>query len=105
MACRACAGWLCRDHRPRRLLEELKQISRHEAGARGINVFVALCVLAMDKETLRDDEMKIVFGARHRNIEEAALLLDLGGGASANPASPTERIERRQAAEIPGAPH
>jgi hypothetical protein len=42
----------------------------HEAGAQGISVPVALRVLAMDEETLRDDQMKLVFRPCHRNIEE-----------------------------------
>jgi len=32
---------------------------------------VALCVLAMGEEALRDDEVEIVLGARHGDIEEA----------------------------------
>src|ERR1700732_1974032 len=40
---------------------------------------VALCVLAMGEEALRGDEVKIVLGACHGDIEQAALLLDLGG--------------------------
>jgi hypothetical protein len=42
---------------------------------------VALGILAMGEEALRDDEMEIVPGACHRDIEEAPLLLDLGRGA------------------------
>jgi hypothetical protein len=37
----------------------------------------------MGEEALRDHEMEIVPGARHRHIEEAPLLLDLGRGAGA----------------------
>jgi hypothetical protein len=44
---------------------------------------VALGILAMGEEALRDHEMEIVPGARHRHIEEAPLLLDLGRGAGA----------------------
>jgi hypothetical protein len=44
---------------------------------------VALRVLAMGEETLRNNEMKIVLGARHRDIEQTPLLLDLGGRPSA----------------------
>jgi hypothetical protein len=44
---------------------------------------VPLRVLAMGEEALRDHEMEIVPGARHRHIEEAPLLLDLGRGAGA----------------------
>ena len=40
-------------------------------------------VLAMGEETLRHHEVKIVLGARHRHIEQSALLLDFGRGAGA----------------------
>jgi hypothetical protein len=40
---------------------------------------VALRILAMGEESLRNNEVKIVLGARHRDIEQASLLLDLGG--------------------------
>jgi hypothetical protein len=39
---------------------------------------VALRVLAMGEKALRDGEVKIVLGARHRDIEQTPLLLDLG---------------------------
>ena len=44
---------------------------------------VALSVLAMGEEALRDHQMEIVLGARHCDIEEAPLLLDLFRSASA----------------------
>src|ERR1700757_3539345 len=44
---------------------------------------VALGILAMGEEALRQDEMEIVPGACHRDVEEAPLLLDLGSGAGA----------------------
>src|SRR5262249_28050039 len=44
---------------------------------------VALRVLAVGEEALRDHQMEIVLGARHRDIEEAPLLLDLFRSASA----------------------
>ena len=44
---------------------------------------VALRALAMREEALRDNEMQIVLGARHRDIEQAAFLLDLGRCAGA----------------------
>src|SRR6201987_2334535 len=44
---------------------------------------VALGILAMGEEVLRDGEMEIVPGACHRDIEEAPLLLDVGRGAGA----------------------
>ena len=40
---------------------------------------VALRILAVGEETLRGNEVKIVPGARHRDIEQTPLFLDLGG--------------------------
>ena len=39
---------------------------------------VPLRVLAVGEKALRNHEVQIVPGARHRDIEEAPLLLDLG---------------------------
>ena len=44
---------------------------------------VALRILAMGEEALRDHEVQIIPGARYRDIEEAPLLLDLGRGTGA----------------------
>jgi hypothetical protein len=44
---------------------------------------IAERILAMGEEALRHDEMQIVFGAGHRDIEQTPLLLDLGRGADA----------------------
>src|SRR5437773_9719472 len=44
---------------------------------------VSLRVLAMREEALRDHEVKIVPGARHRDVKEAPLLLDLFRSAGA----------------------
>src|SRR5258707_5655621 len=43
---------------------------------------IALGILAVREETLWYDQMQIVLGAGHRDIEQAALLLDLRRGAS-----------------------
>ena len=40
---------------------------------------VALRILAMGEETLRHNQVKIVLGARHGDIEQTPLLLDLSG--------------------------
>ena len=40
---------------------------------------ITLRVLAMREEALRHDEVKIVLGTRHGDIEQTPLLLDLGG--------------------------
>jgi hypothetical protein len=42
---------------------------------------IALGMLAVDEETLRHDQMKIVLCAGHGDIEEPPFLLDLGRGA------------------------
>jgi hypothetical protein len=61
------------------LLKELMLIEDPSPGARyHYNMPVFLRALAMRKEALRDDEMQIVLGAGHRDIQKAALLLDLG---------------------------
>src|ERR1700730_5154310 len=44
---------------------------------------VALSVLTVGEEALRDHQMEIVLGARHCDIEEASLLVDLFRSASA----------------------
>jgi hypothetical protein len=55
-----------RDHRPRRLVKQVQQLVRNEAGLCGINMPVSLRALAMREEALRDDEMQIVLGARNK---------------------------------------
>ena len=49
----------------------------------GIDMAVARGGLLMREEALRHDEMQLVLGARHRDIEQPPLLLDLGGRAGA----------------------
>src|ERR1700716_3310131 len=44
---------------------------------------VALRVLAIGEEALRDHEVKVVLGARHCDVKEAPLLLDLFRSAGA----------------------
>ena len=44
---------------------------------------VAVRVLAVREEALRHDEVQVVLGARHGDVEQAPLLLDLGGRAGA----------------------
>src|SRR5450759_3269338 len=50
---------------------------RHEPRARRVHMAIAISRLLMSKEALRHDEMEIVLGARHRHIEQTALLLEL----------------------------
>ena len=40
---------------------------------------VALGALAVGEEPLRDDEMQIILGARHGDIQQTPFFLDLGG--------------------------
>ena len=54
--------------RPAGALEQGQQSIGNEAGPRGIDVTVALRMLAMGEEALRHDQMQIVLGARHRDI-------------------------------------
>jgi tRNA(Ile)-lysidine synthase TilS/MesJ len=44
---------------------------------------IALRVLAVDEEPLRNHQMKVVLCAGHRDVELSAFLLDLGRGAGA----------------------
>src|ERR1700731_1945522 len=72
-----------RRHRPCRPLKKAEQSIGNETRSRSVDMPVALRILAMGEETLRNNEMKIVLGARHRDIEQTPLLLDLGGRPSA----------------------
>ena len=69
---------LRRHYRPCRPFEKAEQSIGNEARSRRIDMPIALRVLPMREEALRHDEVKIVLGARHGDIEQAALLLDLG---------------------------
>src|SRR5262249_16622317 len=68
-----------RRHRPCRALKQAEQRIGNETRPRSVDMPVALRILAMGEETLRHNEVKIVLGARHSNIEQTPLLLDLGG--------------------------
>src|SRR5215469_5165763 len=69
--------------RPGGTFEKAEQLVWNEPCARSIDMAVALRVLAMGEEALRDHQMEIVLGARHCDIEEAPLLLDLFRSAGA----------------------
>src|SRR5271169_52324 len=71
------------DDRPGSPFEESEQLVGNKAGARGIDMAVALRVLPVGEEALRNHEVQIVLGTRHRDIEEAPFLLDLGRAAGA----------------------
>jgi hypothetical protein len=44
-------------------------------------VAVAIALLLVSKETLRQDQMQMILRAGHRDIEKTALFLELGGVA------------------------
>ncbi len=69
--------------RPGAALEAIEDRRRNETGARGIHVTIAVGALLMHEEALRDREMQMILGAGHRDIEQAPLLLELGGAAGA----------------------
>jgi hypothetical protein len=59
------------------LLEMPGKRIRDEPRAHGVHMPVAIAALLMDKKAVRYDQMKVVFGARHRDVEQATLLFDL----------------------------
>ena len=77
---RAGRGGLRRAAWPGGLLEKAREIVGNETAARGIDMAVAARMLAMGEEALRNHQMQMVAGAGHGDIEQAALLLDLGAG-------------------------
>ena len=44
---------------------------------------ISLDALAVNEKALRNHEMQIVFGARHRDVEQATLFFQFLGGAGA----------------------
>jgi hypothetical protein len=72
----ATIGQLVRSKSPSKLFG-------NETGPRGVDVAVAFGVLTVRKEALRDHQMKIVFRARHRDVEQTAFFFQFGGGAGA----------------------
>jgi hypothetical protein len=54
---------------------------RNEPRAHGVHMAVAIASLLGRKEALRHDHMQMVLRARHRDIKQAALFLDLGCAA------------------------
>src|SRR5215216_977630 len=80
LAWRACRG-TGRHNGPGRSLEQIEKLFWNEARPGGIEVAVALRVLAVDEEALRHDQMEAVLCARHRDVEQPAFLLDFGRGA------------------------
>src|SRR5579864_6719613 len=69
--------------RPAALLVGRQKRVRYETRSRRIEVPISMGPLAVDEKTLRDDEMQIVFGTRHRDVQKTTLFLQLLGGAGA----------------------
>ena len=42
---------------------------------------IALCLLTMDEEPLRNHQMEVILCAGHGNVEQSTFLFDLGRGA------------------------
>ena len=59
------------------MFEMVEDRVRDEASSRGIHVPVPALPLLMDKEALRDDHVKVVFGPGHRDVQKTTLFLDL----------------------------
>ena len=72
-----------RGHWPRLTLEQPQQGIGNEARSRRINMPVAARLLSMHEESLRYDQVQIVFCARHGDVEQAPFFLELGGRAGA----------------------
>src|SRR5258708_31382914 len=76
-------GRIGRRRWPGGLFEQPEQSRRNEPCPGGVDMPVALGMLAMGEEALWYHEMEVVLGARHRNIEQAAFFLDFGRRAGA----------------------
>ena len=82
----ACAprdrpAWLALGFRPGLAIEMFQERRGKKPGAAREHAAVAVFRLAVDIEALRNDERQLVARAGHRDIEQAALLLDLLGRA------------------------
>jgi hypothetical protein len=79
LACGACRSadnceW------PRGLIEEAEQSVWYEPRARSIDEAVALRTLTVGEEALRHEQVQIVLGACHRDIEQSAFFGKRRGG-------------------------
>src|SRR5205085_2380501 len=72
-----------RPRRPRHTFELTQYRRRDEAAARRIDMAVARRPLLLHEEAVRMNQMQIVLGPRHRDIEQPTFLIDLGGTADA----------------------
>src|SRR5262245_20303184 len=63
--------------RPGAALEAVEHGGGDEARARGVDVAIAVRALLMGEEALRRDQVQVILGAGHGDVEQAALFLDL----------------------------
>src|SRR5262249_7042956 len=64
--------------RPGHPFEFAQQGFRNETRARCIKVTVAVGALPLHEEALRHDQMQMILGASHGDVEKPSLLLELG---------------------------
>src|SRR6266481_1159852 len=69
--------------RPRRQFKQPEQTIWNEPRPRGIDVAVTSRMLTVREEALRHDQMQIVLGAGHGDVEKSAFFLEFGARASA----------------------
>src|SRR5512133_2364878 len=62
--------WYGSGNGPGGAFEKLQQRGGNEAGPRSIHMPIALVVLPMGEEALRNHKMQTVFGAGHRDIKK-----------------------------------
>ena len=83
-----------RGRRPSRAVEQAEQLFRNEPRPSRRRHGDRPARLAMGEEALRHDQVEIVLGAGHGDIEQAPLLLDLGRGACARDRKACSRRRR-----------
>src|SRR5512134_1640895 len=69
---RLCCGW------PASQVEIACHLIRNETRAVGIDVAVTVSALLMHVEALWHDDLKVILGARQRDIKQTPFLLDFG---------------------------
>src|SRR5262249_40936852 len=70
-------------HWPYLAFKEPQKMIWNEARARGVDMTIATGMLTMREEALRDDQVKIVLGSRHGDIEKPPLFFQLSRCAGA----------------------
>src|SRR5262249_8494969 len=64
-------------HWPYLAFKEPQKMIWNETRARGVDMTIATRMLTMHEEALRDDQVKIVLGSRHGDIEKPSLFFQL----------------------------